>query len=445
MKNYLQWFTLFITIPIYALPIEKKFLRNNKEMISRQLSKIDYKQISHFEINHPKQENLHVKLENVLYHSLKTDTDNYCEVEITKHYKDLLMQENLVSKQYEVPLTLKYLRSKNSLDDILLKILNSSLNLLSKIEIKNKYPQLSRPRNINILSYQHLKLEKIYQSFTPGYKEETRCLENEFEKILSQMPGENRRSKLVELEKINWLALHKKIIDLKGFNQLDATRENAWNPRRLSLNRYMEILLSTKDRLTQKPETLSTNRFSTKIIDRRNAITQREYLYNTFNSTQITLLAEILKKTAQRMDATQTTIHWDYADEENGEIYILSPMEQYRIALKMLRKDFAQAMRSSTFTGFQLEYEHLISAGYETGLINSQDLDLVIRFEQFWNPKISRMSSYTQFITSIFGSTVYYLPPPWNLVGAFALVLTQSRLTPQRVRPETDENWNIII
>jgi hypothetical protein len=209
------------------------------------------------------------------------------------------------------------------------------------------------------------------------------------------------------------------------------------------------MISNAKDKLTPTPAVRAENDFSMELVSKREKLTQRTTLYKNYNSTQVILLSQIIEKTAKRMDARQTTLNWQYTDDPNGdkEIYVLSPMEQYRASIRMLRKDIAELKRSEAFLGGsgKIEYEHLIAAAFETGVIGGGELDQVLQFEEFWAPKQVRWKTWANFALSLGGTSTYYLPPPWNVIGAIGLVLTQTRLVNSDQTPDPEDNENVIM
>jgi hypothetical protein len=159
------------------------------------------------------------------------------------------------------------------------------------------------------------------------------------------------------------------------------------------------------------------------------------------------MLADIINKTAKRMDAHYVSINFQYTNtpDSEREIYVLSPMERYRLSIKMLRKDIGEVMRSELFKNTSVEYEDLVTAAYETGLIKSEELDMILRFEEFWNPKQEKWKVYANFAFTILGTASFYLPPPYNVIGAIALVVTQTQIDKKQQKPDADDNWNVVL
>jgi hypothetical protein len=120
-------------------------------------------------------------------------------------------------------------------------------------------------------------------------------------------------------------------------------------------------------------------------------------------------------------------------------------MEKYRVSINMLKKEMAETMRSENFAGLPIEYEDLVSAAFETGYIKSDELDPIIKFEEIWNPKEKKWKTYANFAFSLVGSASFYLPPPWNIVGAIGLVVIQSKLIDKKRPADPEDSWNSVI
>ena len=91
-------------------------------------------------------------------------------------------------------------------------------------------------------------------------------------------------------------------------------------------------------------------------------------LYNKFDSTQIILLANIVKGLKTRLESKDVTININYVDRPT-EIIELTPMEKFRFILKLLRKEMADLNNSSLLQGRNANYLDLITAAYEVGYI----------------------------------------------------------------------------
>jgi hypothetical protein len=274
------------------------------------------------------------------------------------------------------------------------------------------------------------------------------CSVGRFFRLSASLTWKNKRQRDSLLNKLNYLALEQKIISLETYNKLEIIKAHKAIDWTVNVFKYLDIVSNAKDKLspTGKPE-VDPSEYSTKYADRKAKLTHRGRLYKNFDSTQVMMLADIILKTSKRMDAHYVAINFQYEDRPDSEVetYVLSPMERYRLSIKLLRKDMGEVMRSDLFKNSPVAYEDLVAAAYETGLIRSEELGLILKFEEFWNPKDPKWKIYANFAFSILGTAAIYLPPPWNIVGAIALIVTQVQINKKQKKANPDDNWNVVI
>jgi hypothetical protein len=358
-----------------------------------------------------------------------------------------LKEKNVINTTEELSNVFNYLRVEGLIDDIFLNILRKSQRIILEFEKNDNSPLPARPLNLNTKQNAGINLKSFYSPIQQYPDEIKRCSLDVYWEMTSGLKFKNSKDRDQQIHKLNYMAARDGVISLSLFNRLEVLRKERVLDWPVYLRRYLDIISNLKDKLTNVPEISTNNTFTIEYVSRREGLTARENLYQNYSSTQIMVLAQIIERTAKRMDARKASILWQFSPTPNeyDEIYVLSPMEQYRAALKMLRKEMAEVMRSEVFKNKSLEYEHIIAAAFEAGLIKTEELNYVLRFEEFWNPSVPKWKAYMNFATSLAGTAVFYLPPPWNLIGAIGLVLTQSRIANGNKRPDADDNWNVII
>jgi hypothetical protein len=447
MKNFIVLIGWAFALILNANAFDAKLLANNKEAYSKELSKDGLSSASEWGRNHRLGE------KELRTRSLKSLTatfnemeriDTNCELGLVDRLQLDAKKQEVIQEDSETMVFINYLRQQDLIDDILYKILKDSADLESTFKATEQN-RAKRPRS----SYEqedNIDLEKFYSPVKVWPDEVKRCSLDVYYNMTQNLRWKTTQDRDIQMQNLNYMALNKKIITLDTYNKLETLRLKKALSWPIYFKRYADIVNNAKDKLTKTSEAKSLNEFSTNYISRKESITKRSRLYAAYNSTQIMMLAQIMERTAKRMDSKRVSINWQYSTETNGEaeVYIFSPMEQYRLAIKMLRKEMAEVMRSDAFRGTGLEFEHLIAAAYETGFVKSSELDYVLKFEDFWNPKTPKWKTYTNFAFSLAGSASFYLPPPWNIMGALGLVLTQSKVNGEP-EVDADENWNTII
>lgn len=432
-----------------AKAFEVKLLANNKESYSRLITKKDLADLEVWKRQHRLQkEELKARsllaLQETFNEMEKIDTN--CELGLVARLQSDAKKHSVIAHDAELPDFIVYLRASDLIDDILYKLLLDATQV-SQDFVAYATVRPGKPFNVVTRQNANVDLAKFYAPVKTWPDDIQKCSLDTYFLMTQELTAKNSKDRDNQMLKLNYLAYRDGVISLATYNKLEVLRNRRvleWN---VYFKRYADVINNAKDKLTKNPELRAENDFTVEYVSRKEKLTQRGNLYRTFNSTQIMMLAQIIEKTAKRMDAKQVSLHWQYTDDPEGEteIYIFSPMEQYRAAIKMLRKDLAEVMRSEAFRNTNLEYEHLIAAAFEAGFIKSEELDYVLEFEEFWNPKTPKWKTYANFAFSLAGTAAFYLPPPWNIIGAIGLVLTQSGLIDRNQNPDEDDNWNVII
>lgn len=446
-------FALLIATAIMFITNAKAFdvtlLANNKETYSRQVTKQDLAELAVWKRQHRLRDGeLKTKALKVLSDTFNEmeRIDTNCELGLVARLEADAIKHGVIAGSSETLDFIVYLRASDLIDDILYKMLIDSTTIAQDF-ISDADLNPRRPFNVVTRQNANTDLKKLYAPFKSWPDDVKRCTLDTYFNMSHELTWKNGKDRDNQLQKLNYLAWSNEVIDLATYNKLEILRKNEVLEWDIYFKRYADVINNAKDKLTKNPELQAKNDFTVEYVSRKEKITNREQLYRTYNSTQIMMLAQIIEKTAKRMDSKSVTLNWQYTDDPNGEVevYIFSPMEQYRAAIRMLRKDMAEVMRSDAFKNTGLQYEHLISAAYEAGFIRSEELDYVLKFEDFWNPKVPKWKTYANFAFSLAGTAAFYLPPPWNIIGAIGLVLTQSKVIKNDETPDEDDNWNVII
>jgi hypothetical protein len=431
--------------------VDPSVLKNTKEGMSRIVSLQNLRKIEKWNANIPQSEKIQLsKL--VIRESLNNILNQpaICDLGFASRFDELALKYNLIQSSKELPTFLMFLRTQNLIDDLLLKNLlrSSELNKkLKSLDLNNKImPVLGRKD----FDEKNLDLKNLYSSFVTWPDEKKNCSLGKFFALSAQLEWKKKKERNQILKEANYFAFKDKIISREIYHRLELLRTSDALDWGIYLKNYLDVSLNAKDKLKliEKPDSGPTIK-KAEYINRREKLTRRGKLYTYYNSTQVMMLADVLQKTIRRMDAQRAFIQFDFENTSDNhpesEIYVLSPMERYRLSIKLLRKDLGELMRSELFLNTPVEYADIVAASYETGIITTEELDLILKFEEFWNPKDPKWKIYTNFTLSILGTASFYLPPPWNIIGAIALVVTQVQLNKNAQKPDPDDNWNVVI
>lgn len=442
MKKFALLIATAIMVITNVHAFDVKLLANNKETFSRLVTKQNLADLAVWKRHHRLRDGelkaASLKTLSLTFNEMER-IDTNCELGLVTRLESDAVANGVIASKAETLDFIVYLRDSNLIDDILYKILIDS-TVVAQDFISEANIRPSKPFNVVTRQNSNLDIAKLYAPFKSWPDDIRRCSLDAYFNLSHEITWKNGKDRDSQLQKLNYLAYKNEIIDLPTYNKLEVLRERKvleWN---IYFKRYADVVNNAKDKLTKNPELAGTHDFTVEYVSRKEKLTNRGNLYRLYSSTQIMMLAQIIEKTAKRMDSKQVSLNWQYTDdpESETEVYIFSPIEQYRAAIKMLRKDMEEVMRSEAFKNTAFEYENLISAAYETGFIKSEELDYVLKFEDLWNPKAPKWKTYANFAFSLAGTASFYLPPPWNILGAIGLVLTQSNLIKTQIKTITE-------
>lgn len=449
MKKLALILAMALFVITNANAFDVKILANNKEANSREITKRDLSIMQNWVRNHEMEEEV-LKEQSLkalgLTMTEEERIDTSCELGIINRLAQDAKSLGVIKEDQQVITLLTYLRSNDLIDDILYRMLKSAAFV--NIEIESKLNRrVSSPRERVRGRMPDVNMDEFYAPVKTWPDDVTNCSLDTYFRMTNQLTWKSARDRDAQMQRLNYEAYRRKVIDQQTYNKLEVFRSQDVLGWQIYFKRYADVVYNAKDKLTKTPEPKGENTFSETYVSRKERITRRGRLYMTYDSTQVMMLAQLIEKTAKRMDARHVSLHFQYTDDPKGEgeVYIFSPMEQYRAAIKLLKKEMAEMMRSDAFKYSGMEFEDLIAAAYETGYIKSEELNYLLKFEDFWDPKTPRWKTYANFAFSLAGTATFYLPPPWNIVGAIGLVLSQSKLIKDDKLPDSDDNWNVII
>lgn len=446
-------FLLFLCVLIFisttrAFSFDVTLLQNNKEANSRIITKKDRARLAVWVEEHRLGDELRSKAASVFRETMIAyqAREAQCDVGMTSLLIMNAKNAGVIVDSTELSNLLVFLREQNQMDDILLRVFMRSEEVRFDIANAGRWMKPKTPRKLT--APEGVDLKKYFGFVSPWPDEASACSIGRYFRLAEMLKYKTSSERDNLMWRIAHVGLRDGMIDTLTFHRLEALRLNYvldWD--HYSYN-YLNMIESAKDKLAKQRELISTNNFSERYVSRKEKLTQRGRLYKNYSPTQVMIMASVIEKLARRMDARRVELVFQYGETQGADtqIYVLSPMEQYRLSIKMMKKEMAELMRGDLFKNTGISYDDIIAASFETGLIKSSELDQILKFEEFWNPKApSRFRTYAQFAFSIAGTATFYLPPPWNLMGAVALMFTQSRIMPTTAAPDVDDNWNVII
>jgi hypothetical protein len=305
-----------------------------------------------------------------------------------------------------------YLRSQNEIDDVAAKILltaNKTVNTdLRRDDTDSRLPDRNK-------SAQMLNLVKNFQNRAKGscFDDAYRGLINELTKI----DKNTDRSFHAVLE----TALEKRLISNDIYTSLEQARLNELEDTYITLKSYGQKLRSLRANRPVDPRDNSD--FITDKADKQK-MSRRQRLMEYYSDFQIMLMADVVKKLRRRLEADRADI-LIYRKDELEETITLDPMERFRMAIKLLRKEMALLATNTYFNGQAPSYMDLMVASYEVGTIPSSELKEIAGMQDIWNPKKSFWDKAQTWIRGAGSIATIILPPPFGFIPALGIVVIE--------------------
>ncbi len=435
-------------ISVQAFSADLGLLRNDKEIQIQAFSIKEKDRITALYSNKETNSQIQRVFDRSVQNYLQSENLK-CEFILSANFEYELYRANLPYSATEIQDHLKMLRVTNQIDDILFEL--ASNVMADHFALKLITDSKKSAQGISREDKGLLATNNISEEFAPfkTWPDDNKfqCAYQEYIHLKNIVfSKDNMLSKdTADLKYLSSHALALKLIPDDSYNKLEYLRtKSTINTRDLWLQDYFKIIFNAKNKMVPvKKLYLSMNfdkenTFSTKLISRKQHLTRRKLLYRKYDSTQIVLLAQLLQVASRRMgtDADTKSSHPVIVQEfsvqlANGRTqnYVerneLDPQSQYNLARRMLRKDMVTLQMMDSFRNHHVTYEDVIMAAFETGYISLEDIDFVAGYDDLWNPTKSQFEKIMGFVFQVTGYSTFLLPPPWNIVMAVALGVTE--------------------
>jgi hypothetical protein len=401
-------------------------------------------------------------------HDFLNNKDMHCELRYIAALVQELQSINIKISKEELLDIFKMLRVNNVIDDIYYDILESLLKdyfALGKIKLTTKpIKNFFKNYEEKIAGYD---LNVLFASFKKYPDEVESCSYVEFFRVREKIGTikDTIDSKNSELKDLAYMAFTKNIISLETFNRIKfLTKDSTIQSRQVWLNDYFKIIFSAKNKMIPLKRNYKVvkieaeNSFSTERLSRFSKMTRRKLLYQKYNEGQIILLTQVMKKASQRMGVdpdTKTGVPYliqefnilqDAGVMENlVEKIELDTQDQFNFARRLLRKDMIALQMMKVFQSVTITYEDLVMASLETGYISLDDIEYVVKYDDLWNPEISKFERLTRMTFRVAGYSTFFLPPPWNVTAALTLTVIDGIVESKTINGASNDNPNTFI
>lgn len=415
-------------------------LKNDKELKTRWYNTLDL-WLAKKRFGTPSQESKSKTAFELLGKTLNEleESRSLCEPELIRILKSKLNEAGISSSHSSIHQLLITWRSENLIDDVLFGILDQNSEMFEHMQFykAQKIRSIELKKSSKLLAKKEVPAETLrdaYASLTPFTLENPGCSLNAWVSLSQNLALPTQDIKKVRFFNIAALANH--FISEETFALAEFLNEEFYPNEMIPLGKYLNIVRTVKnsDRSKSPSESeMQPNKLSSKIISPKIGLTYRENLYTKFNALQISMITDVMKKTLERMDATKAELVFTFS---NGtESIPISPMGQYYLVRKLLRKDLYDLMQSTFFGGMPITHEDLVTASLESGLISADMLDSVLKIDDLWNPNVKPWQKITDFAFRITGTATIFVPPPYNIISSLALVFIDGMITKKTTKP----------
>lgn len=307
---------------------------------------------------------------------------------------------------------IKGLRQSGLIDDMVLRLLLQAhyvqKDVNTKLNDELKMPEGEVPEDMR-------PMKEFSQKRARG-----KCLHETVRELLAAYrQGDKNFTPKMLRAKIN-VALKQKYITALAHEEIAEALYDDMPSWQVSLADYVQkrTFLRTQFPL---PDATERSEFVTERAGKEK-ISYRQRLYLTYTPIQITLMGDVIKKLKERLESPRIEILvYDLSDEVR-ETLTLDPMERFRFAIRVLRKEMKLLSTNTYFAGRQPSYTDLMTSAYERGLITALELDEVAKLEEIWNPTKTFWEKASTWVRMFGGVLAVVIPPPYGFIPSLAIV-----------------------
>ena len=344
----------------------------------------------------------------------ESDLEGLCSFDLLLSFKKKLTKINPDFNELEGAII--HNRINEAFDDTVARIL-----LMTNRVISHRLSKTA-PEELIILPIQKSFQDAV--KLIGGFKKDGKvfCLDDGYRSLTKDILSLDKNIKPFHLKTLFFEAFQKKIISLETYTFLESAREHDLLSLNLTLKSYLKKINNLRTQYPLK-DSDERSRFITQEAHKWMG-SRRQHLLMQYSDLQIILMGDVIKKLRSRLESPKAEI-LVYDRQNTVETISLDPMERFRLAIKLLRKETALLSTNTYFNGRSPEYMDLILASYELGIIPASELEELASVEEIWNPKKTFWQKADVWIRSLSSVATISLPAPFGFLPAMALVVIE--------------------
>jgi hypothetical protein len=310
-----------------------------------------------------------------------------------------------------------YLRSQNQIDDSVVKLLFLANTVDTTVLLPRKKENTFLPSDKKVVD----ESISLIAAFDKN-NERNFCLDDAYKRLYGDILKIDKTLKTYHIGALFFEALKKNKISRDIYVKLERARINGLENSHLNLRSYYKKIKSLRLQFPLRDPNEKSSFVTTKISKQK--VSYRQKLMEEYSDIQIILMADIIKKLRKRLESPKAEI-LIYERENVFETIALEPMERFRLAIKLLRKEMSLLALNSYFSGRAPDYLDLMSAAYEVGMIPAIELQEVSGLEEIWNPKKSFWEKALVWVRTFSSIATIVIPPPFGFIPTIAIVVIE--------------------
>lgn len=351
-----------------------------------------------------------------------TKQSQLCSLDILDHLRRQLPEV----KKSHFHHVLNSLRDQGEIDDVVLGIFLQSWKVLESPV--TYYPE--DDSYTELLDFdEDLRLKKIELIETFSERAKTRCFEEAYRLVISELKKLDKKISDQEIGAIITQAYSEKRIDLYTYGRLQQLRREKADSWKLSLKDYMQKVQILRKQFPLRDAKEQSSFVTGKAQGSKESLRQR--LYANYSYIQIALMGKLIQSLKTRLDSPKIEILvYDKTKTGVNEVMALPPMERFYFSLAALKTEMHELSINSYFGGQKPSYTDIMTAAYEINIVTAKEIDAVAKLEEIWSPKRTFWDKAQSWIRVASSVASILIPPPYGFIPSLALVViegTQSK------------------
>lgn len=349
-----------------------------------------------------------------IYNESLAKNKNLCSYDINADINNSLSTRGL---DVDLKGFIYVLRDAQEIDDVAAKI------LLTAHEVKTTRLNELDPEKLPYLSDNEKSKSQLelVGSFEKRFGKS--CFDEAYRSLYTELLKIDKKTKDYDLQAINFVALKQNRISQRTYLALEQGRLNELEKSSLTLSGYSKKVKTLRLQYPLRDARERSDFTSTEVKKMKSS--RRQKLFEQYSDLQIIMMGNVIKKLRARLEYDLVEIN-GYQNGVLQETIPLDPMERFRFAIKILRKEMSHISLNSYFNGRSPDYLDLMTASYEIGIIPASELEAVASLEEIWNPKKTFWDKASVWVKLFSSVATIVIPPPYGFIPALVIVVIEA-------------------